>query len=119
MTRTTRSPLHRASRTDISALRELITARLAWERALGTPNQFLYAGEPLSALMRLPFATVERIRDRSRGRWALMPHFEESLAVYRDQHLQRHDRAAWEQKKLRTAVEKLRTDVAEMKATFG
>lgn len=119
MSRKTRSPLHGASRADIAALRALITARRAWERALGTPHQFLHADEPIGALTNLPFSVVERIRDRSNGRWARMPHFEESLEVYRDQHLRRFNRQAWEQKQLRLEVEKLRHEVAEVKGTIA
>ena len=115
MTRKTRSPLHGASRADIAALRALIVSRLAWEKTLGTGRQQLYADEPMTALTHLGFGTVEQVRDRSRGRWARMPHFEQSYATYKDQHLYRHDRAEWEQKQLRLEVEKLRTEVADMK----
>ena len=118
-TKTTRSPLHSAARSDIAAMRALITARLRWEAKLGTPEQQLHADEPIAALTRLSFGTVERIRDRSRGRWQRMPHFDQSFATYKDQHLREYDRAAWEQQRLRLEVEKLRGDVADMKKVLG
>lgn len=119
MTRKTRSPLHGATRGDLASLRALISSRLAWEAALGTPQQYLHPDEPLFALTSLSFATVEKIRDRSRNRWQQMPHFHESYEVYRDQHMQTYDRAAWEQKQLRLEVEKLRAEVADVRGAIG
>lgn len=114
-----RSPLHRASRSDVRAMRELIVSRLAWEAKLGTPQQQLYAAEPIAALGQLPFSTIERIRDRSMVRWQRMPHFDESYTVYKDQHMRTYNRAAWEQKELRREVERLRADVADVKKVLG
>lgn len=117
MNRKPRSPLHGATRNDIAALRALIVAHLRWEADLGTPQQQLHPNEPVNALASLSFGTVARLHERSYSRWARMPHYEESRAVWRDQHLYRYDRAAWEQKKLRDEVTTLRAEVAEIAAT--
>lgn len=114
-----RSPLHGASRRDLAALRALVTSHLEWESKLGTPGQILHADEPISAITQLSFYVVDRARARSTRRWKAMPHYEESRAVYEDQHLRRFNRAAWEQKQLRTEVGALRAELTELKETIG
>lgn len=115
MRRKLRSPLHGATRNDIAALRAVIAANLAWERALGTPQQYLHPDEPIQALTSLSFHTVDRVRERSRRRWQQAPHFLESWAVREDQWLKQHDRRAWEQKQLRREIAGLRAEIDQMK----
>lgn len=114
-----RSPLHHATRSDIAAIRALVTADLAWERALGTPQQYLRADVPIAALMHLPHSISLRAQDRSIRRWQRMPHYEQSHATYLDQHLKQYDRSAWEQKQLRAEVKSLRTEVGELRGAIG
>lgn len=115
MTRRTRSPLQGASRSDIAALRAVIVANLAWERALGTPAQYLSPDEPIEALMSLSFRTVDVIRQRSVRRWEGTAHFEQSRAIREDQWLKRYSRSAWEQEKLREEVAGMRAELDQMR----
>ena len=99
-----RSPLRGARRPEIAALRALTIACLHWERALGTPGQYLEPEVPWWALSALGFGSIERARTRRLTRWQRMPHFPESHAVWLDQHLKQYDRKAWEMQQLRTVV---------------
>jgi hypothetical protein len=103
-----RSPFRGADHRTIAAMRSLTRATSAWERALGTPDQYLEPRVDLWVYEVLRFSTIQRTRDRSLNRWRQMPHFEQSMAVYRDQHLKQYDRRAWENMKLRAEVERLR-----------
>lgn len=114
MARQTRSPLHGVNRGVVAALRAYVVAQLHWERALGTPEQYLEPDAPFWARELLSWQTVERIRQRSLRRWVRMPHHDRSRAVHSDQHMKRYDRKAWEAKQLRLEVEGLRADVAKL-----
>lgn len=109
-----RSPLHGARAQHIAGIRALIRAQLEWEKALGTPGQFLHADEPIDALMALTYSTVEHIRERSLRRWQQAEHFDQSYAVYLDQHLRQHDRRAWETAQLRAEVAALNARLDEV-----
>lgn len=116
MKKKNRSPLHGARIRDIAALRAVVAANIAWERALGTADQYLHADEPIAALTRLSFATVDQVRARARRRWAQAPHFGTSYKLYLDQHLYRYDRKAWEYRQLSRQVAELRAQVTDLKA---
>ena len=114
-----RSPFWLASRKDIKALRALVTAVRHWERALGTPEQYLQVDWPAWAVSRLGYRAGLRVEDRAIRRWTRAAHYEASRAVYRDQHMYRYDRAAWESKHLAAEVGTLRAEVAALKAAIG
>jgi len=67
-------------------------------------------------LQQLPVGTILRADRRRFARWARAPHYEQSRAVYEDQHLKKFDRAAWVQKKLSAEVAELRAAVEQMGA---
>ncbi len=114
MPRKPRSPFRGMSRDDIARLRSCVRETLNWERALGTPNQYL---EPVyrSEVYELPFRLFEHVKDRSVRRWQDAPHYAQSRLVYEDQHMQRYNQNAWEKRQLTKQVRALRTEVAELR----
>lgn len=115
MRRKPRSPFRGASRNDIAELRALIVSQLAWERALGTPSQYLQPDRDGIDLEQIPYRSITRVTDRSRERWERAPHFSQSYSLWCDQVLKHENRTAWEAKQLREEVAGLRAEVAQLR----
>lgn len=113
MPRKPRSPLRGMSHDDLARLRSCVRETLNWERALGTPNQYL---EPVykTFVHELRFSLIEQVKDRSYRRWRKAEHFPESHRVHRDQHMQKYDRRAWELNQLRAELDGYRAMVAQL-----
>lgn len=104
MARKPHSPFRGATEQQLAALRACITATQHWERALGTPEQYLERKLPMIVFDNLGYSARARIEQAALRRWQAAPHYSRSRAVHDDQHMQRYNRKAWEVKQLRLAV---------------
>lgn len=114
--RSPRSPLHGLSVREVRALHLLVRAHQHWERALGTPRQYLEPRETAEMWDNLSYQTLHRVRDRFIDRWKRSAHYDQSRQVYSDQHLQRYDRAAWEAKQHAKQARKTQQEYAALRA---
>ncbi|SDH48349.1 hypothetical protein [Microbacterium sp. 77mftsu3.1] len=101
MARKPHSPFRGATEQQLAALRACIVATQHWERALGTPEQYLERKLPMMVFDNLGFSVPLRVERAAIRRWEASAHYPQSRVVYDDQHMQKYNRRAWEVNQLR------------------